>query len=756
MIQPRDPYSRPNSPWVCGGSSSIGQECPGPVQGRCAAQPKCRPIRMGSEWVATLDPRLGECPSGPLPDGQCCQGPATCAPRPSWRRYRSTFVWCCVALTFALLCWGLAPSQRAQFLAPGKLCSHHAQILNQDGGPGCAACHAAGDPSQSVLLGSLTGSGHHSTSTQSMLCLKCHAAQLTSGWELVAHNVDPTQLREKTALAIGIEAMSIPVKHTGIACATCHREHQGPDGDLNRMTDRQCQTCHADNYECFETDHVEFTASYPARRRSKIAFDHVRHMSIHFADKNRTFDCRSCHVSDARHNVQLLAGYERSCQECHQEQIVGGESLTFLTLPWIDLEALRKHQFEIPAWPATAGKEFDGQVAPLLKVILSSNDEIRQALQQLPAQFQFSDVDVDNPRQVELAARIALEIGLMFDEWAVDPIESLRVRMSQALGCSPDDPSLERWLTTIPREELHRLKHHWFATSKAPTVAENELAAGALKSPQSEDSSPPGIDNVSAAVNSAQATAGDLGDQWLARNPLAEIDLRALITGEHAQAENLPAPDKPLDSPTGTDPETALMPDEATSQMPNGAVVPTENLAASLPVPSSGWQVDSQSLSIIYRPQAHADESIQSLLELVSKSERKESSTVVGELFRELTKDVAAGTCAKCHTIDRESESHVIHWRATYRDPTVRDFTVFSHAPHLVGPTQSNCSDCHILDGSRSNAHMFASDNPYSFQSNFATMKVGLCATCHREGGTSNSCTTCHSYHVGSRVISAD
>jgi hypothetical protein len=668
-----------------------------------------------------------------------------------------------VALTFALLCWGLAPSQRAQFLAPGKLCGHHAQILSQNDGPGCAACHAAGDPRQSALLGNLWGSGHHATTTQPTLCLKCHDAQLTPHWQLVAHNVDPNQLREKTALAIGVDATSIPVNHAAIACATCHREHQGSDANLSRMTDRQCQTCHVNYYHRFETDHVEFAANYPARRRSKIAFDHARHLSIHFADKNRPFDCRACHVADARHNVQLLAGFERSCQECHQEQIVGGESLELLTLPLIDLNALRQNQIDLPAWPATAGSQFDGQVSTLLKVLVSANEEIRQALQQLPAQFQFGDVDVDAPGEVELAASIAKEIGVMFDEWAIDPVESLRARLSRVLGCAPNDRSLEQWLATIPREDFQRLRDVWFAPSPTPiaatippTVAANDAAAGTLKTLPPADSSSGATDNITAPGNSSPGAADELGDEWLARNPLAEMDLRRLVSGEPTESETHSGNDEPPSPPVETDPATALAPSEATPQTPNGDVASPIELTLNRPVQRGGWQIDSQSLSIVYRPQAHADESVQALLELVSKSDQKESSAVVADLFRELTKDVAAGTCAKCHTLDRDSDAHAINWRATYRDPSTRSFTTFSHAPHLIGPTKTNCSDCHILDDRRSNTQQFASDNPFSFQSNFAPMKLGLCASCHREGGTSNSCTTCHSYHVGSRVISAD
>ncbi len=490
MNQLRDPYLRPNNHWECGSASGDCDPCPGPVGGRCPARPRCHPIKMGEKWVATLDPKLGKCVLGPLPNGQCCQGPGTCSPRPSLRAYRTAFVWCCVALTIAGLSFGFSKPRRAGFLAPGPLSSHHAQVLKGEGFDRCTACHEAASQTISQWLASTLGVGHHATTSQPQLCLRCHGEQFAESLALAAHNLDPDVLGQFTARVSGA---AIPTSHSHrepIACSTCHREHHGSTFNLSQLTDRQCQTCHATQFQSFESNHLEFPASYPLRRRSRIAFDHAAHQAVHFASKNREFDCRSCHVADALQNVQLLQSYERTCQECHQQQVLENESLTLLTLPWIDTEAIRQSGSAVPQWPAPASGQFDGSIPPLMKVLLAADPQARAALDQLGFEFQFSDVDRSNHDQVRLAAEVANGINALVDELAEDAVAALRHRLAQSLGCAEDAKPLNDWLASVPIDALRSLKATWFAQNGATSkltdqnswVARPESSMGVVKS----------------------------------------------------------------------------------------------------------------------------------------------------------------------------------------------------------------------------------------------------------------------------------
>lgn len=653
-------------------------------------------------------------------------------------------------LTLAGLCWGFSPKHQAQFLAPGSLTSAHAQLLRNDGMTACAACHETAQNPAAFSLANVFGAGHHST-TQSLLCLKCHTEQFPSEFMLAPHNLDPQQLREITARTIGVTVNQVTESHASIACATCHREHQGPDAELSRMTDRQCQSCHANVFHRFETDHVEFAADYPARRRSRIAFDHARHMSIHFIEKNRTFDCRMCHIGDAQQNVQKLVGFEQSCRECHEAQIVQGEGFSMLSLPWVDLGALGRAGVTMPPWPGAAGQQFDGQLSPLLKVLLAANPDVARTLAELPSGFQFGDVDPSNPEHVQRAATIAQEIARLVDEFSVDPRDTIERRMSQSLGCAPDSLDLQQWLSSLPLDELSDLKQIWFGSELSETTPHGDASA---QGPATAvpDATEVRTESQEAETNRATQSEPAVENTLLAANPLQGIDWEQLL---QESAPNL------TENPTPVMTETVPAPN--TLPMPPSEVPPTATVAVQSPggvspwrqqTHQEGWRIDRQTHSVAYRPRGHADPSLAPLLVLVASSERKGSDPVIAELFRSLTNDVAVGTCSKCHTIDRQGAAHRIQWKAEYRDPALRSFTKFSHAPHVLGGTSAQCQDCHQLDAQRSNAEHFRHDNPFSFQSNFAPLRIHQCAACHQQGMASPSCTTCHHYHVGSRVRS--
>ncbi len=786
MNKPRDSYLRPNSNWTCGGSGNECDHCPGPVAGRCSARPRCQPIKMGELWVPTLDPKLGTCLIGPLADGQCCQGPGACSPRMSLRGYRRAFTWCCVALTVAALFCGFSPRWRGEFLAPGPLTSHHAQVLAGQGIDRCAACHqSAAQPFTQWLASTATGN-HHGSTSQSQLCLKCHGDMLPQPTALAPHNLDPDTLAQYTAKLTGVST-SISNSHAeSLACSVCHREHHGADHELSTMTDRQCQTCHSTNYHSFESNHLEFAATFPARRRARIAFDHVTHKTTHFAGKSREFDCRACHIGDATQNVQLLASFESTCMECHQQQIEENEGLAIFSLPLIDLDAIRKSGSTVAAWPISATGQFDGRIPPLMKVLLSADPRVRGALEQLGPRFQFSDIDSTKVEQVRLAAAIANGIKTLIDELAIDTQATLRRRMAQSLGVSSDAPPLNDWLASVPADRLQTLKANWFARVTGPDddafkqsssslwiPSESDILARYNPSPTSRTKvsddqdlvpnplkdklrPPSGLANsqLPAAVKppgeapqpavtggtfrTGQASIPD--DELLANNPLCDGNLNNLKKPVAAAVVAV-APIEPADTvtPNANDNESS-------------AVELAGSVAHLQPSENSRWQIDNTTLNVEYRPVQHRDNSLKSLFDLIALSENKDGNPSVQQLFQQLSSDVGAGACGKCHTADRAATSHVVNWNASYRSATASGFTSFSHKPHLIDSSGQSCTNCHRLEVGRALTSQFHGDDPHKFASNFQPIRKSECATCHQRGMASNSCTQCHNYHVGNQI----
>ena len=179
----------------------------------------------------------------------------------------------------------------------------------------------------------------------------------------------------------------------------------------------------------------------------------------------------------------------------------------------------------------------------------------------------------------------------------------------------------------------------------------------------------------------------------------------------------------------------------------------------------SRWIRNDLSLSIDYVPDGHADRVIKAWYEIavLSKQNNEFNKTKLVNQISNLNS--RWGTCSTCHSIERSSQSidsqqsNPVHWQATYRDPNIRSWTNFSHGPHIIQPQSNDCQSCHVvrsgdeqeISGSRitpvSTAH---ANSPGDFH----PIRKQNCSSCHHKEGASNSCTTCHSYHIGSHIRS--
>ena len=170
----------------------------------------------------------------------------------------------------------------------------------------------------------------------------------------------------------------------------------------------------------------------------------------------------------------------------------------------------------------------------------------------------------------------------------------------------------------------------------------------------------------------------------------------------------------------------------------------------------SGWFRDDLNLAITYRPKGHADRFLVSWTNYVTSVPNADSRLETRHLFEKMTSAVdGVGLCRSCHTVDQLQSSgtealFTTNWAARYRDATLRDFTKFSHGPHLLN---ADCDSCHKLDPGSSNIEKFAHFSASHSSSNFEPITKNQCASCHAEGRADNSCTTCHSYHLGTKAM---
>jgi hypothetical protein len=228
-------------------------------------------------------------------------------------------------------------------------------------------------------------------------------------------------------------------------------------------------------------------------------------------------------------------------------------------------------------------------------------------------------------------------------------------------------------------------------------------------------------------VNSHLQQSNRDNSEWLAENPLAT----------DAGVNNVVVPTK----------KTINVPEKIADKFsPKKKLWPNE-----LPPHKLGWIRDDSIFQLRYQPSGHADPIIKNWIELVGELPEIEATNSLRPAFDRLLATGGIGDCRRCHTVDRiDDRSLQVNWKAKYRDPSMSDFTKFSHGPHLTLLELRDCSRCHQLENERSTTEQYAGFDGSQSGSNFATMKVSDCAACHRSGSAGNNCTQCHNYHVSS------
>jgi hypothetical protein len=166
--------------------------------------------------------------------------------------------------------------------------------------------------------------------------------------------------------------------------------------------------------------------------------------------------------------------------------------------------------------------------------------------------------------------------------------------------------------------------------------------------------------------------------------------------------------------------------------------------------PGGTWQHDNATLSIRYRPAAHADPVITGWLELMASVPVENRSPLTRAVFNELANPQAPGLCVSCHSVERLAGGGMqVNWRASNRVNEPRSFTKFSHSPHLAMPLFADCTTCHAIDGNAHGQTAYVGTDPCQFVSDFLPVTKRLCADCHTRSAAGDKCQSCHNYHVG-------
>ncbi|MDB6115334.1 MAG: hypothetical protein JWQ62_2279 [Lacunisphaera sp.] len=699
IIYNRKLYDRPQDEWTCGRAA---EGCPcilGPGKnGECRATGQCLPAKKGDRWVCTRAISLGAaCEPGPQPDGTCgCQVPP-CRPQRSLRAQRGRFTWLIVSLALGVVLLALWGQSSDEWSSPGPLTAQHAMSTQR-----CTDCHWSGPK---IPISAAARAVHLHQNDQ--LCIKCHDLGpngesphgATSAMLVALAQAQPLASVSPPPLLTAARNMGRPAE---LACATCHREHQGPEFDLKHMADQQCQVCHQTAFTGFAAGHPEFTG-YPYVRRTRLEFDHVAHFQKHFPDPRSPgpapTSCLQCHEPAQNGRQMLVRNFEQTCAQCHASQIegdsrAGAKGLVFLRLPGFDLAALQSAGAQVGEWPAFC----DGDLTPFMRWMLEGDENARAALATLGAQ-NLNDLAKATPAQKAAAAELLWSVkGLLADlvthgqqviMHRLGPPRKGGESASPHAGQFSADVALAAQRAWLPNL-LTEVAAHRRGENPAPPAAAIPVAVAAP---------------VVASAPKSAASDDLLSDPA----PESQAAAKPIATGPSAPA--------------------ALELDSAEDRVAAG-----------------GWYRQDETYTINYRPGGHADSFLTAWLEGTAGNQAPAAQAI----FVQLSGDRAPGVCMKCHTVDRSGPAIAVNWHAARPSADVRPFTTFKHDAHFSLMGAQGCSTCHTLDAKADYAGGFgANRDPAVFHSNFAPMSKNICAACHQPARAGDNCLECHNYHTG-------
>ena len=716
--------------------------------------------------------------------------------KPTLRKQRGMFTLAMTALTAGFLMIGLNSPWSNEFIAPGPLSSPHAQILGDMGSDRCAACHqqADGNFSQwamSVMGGAsanLSADHQHTPLTQSQLCMKCHEKNFAVDLALNPHNIPAEKM---SALTTKVPSSAFSIKSglglnhgSQIACNACHREHHG-DVSLSQLTDQQCQSCHQQTFHSFETDHPEFT-KWPLQRRQNIAFDHSTHFQKHFPANKTEFTCNQCHTADLTGNVQQTAPFEQSCGSCHAQQIAdsGDRGWALFALPMIDMKAVEGSGLSVGNWPRSATGDFDGDLPPMMQLLLAADDELRPVLQEIGSDFSFGDIDPDDRDDVANGVKLIWGIKRLLRDLANGGRDALADRLASATEKSVSQETVDAILAGLDERVFDATARRWLPDLERELDRRQSVSGEALGKNSADV-----INRDDVSLWQPNILARLAPQELLADNPLSgrPLNQESASVGEGLESSNQEVEFDPRNAPIVSSPKKTFTPgpdsellvdnplqsggggsfeipsaSAASSQgtsvqskatgKASGMKLPDEIAIASAAAKVSfqpGWYRSDVQFVIGYRPAEHADPLVKAWSDFVADNADADTALATRGLFEALTSATAAGNCRSCHTVDRlENDAFAFRWGGTTRDASAREFTKFSHRPHLTLPQLQDCQHCHQLDTTKSLTGAFDGFDGLVGVSNFAVVTKADCAACHRSGRTDSGCMQCHNYHV--------
>ena len=688
----------------------------------------------------------------------------------------------------------------AGWLSPGPLTAAHTQIGD------CATCHQEFDGGPTGWVHAAFSGPALREGSDSAMCLSCHK---TGAEPMKPHGVPDDRLRRATAGADGRSGpfrlefaeilMGSPADHDGgLACASCHGEHEGRDADLTVMGNDRCQSCHARKFRSFSEGHPEFGA-WPYERRTRINFDHVTHVRRHFEDADAAeapTGCVDCHQSDDQGRSMIVRGFETACASCHVGEVrgdnaTGSTGIPVITVPGLDVLSLREAGARIGEWPELSDRE----LTPFMRAVFASDPELSDALERFRS-LDPLDLRDAGEADIEAVERIAWATKNLIHDLVADGPPTLRPAVASGLGRNVERARAGDLLGGMSLDTVRQARAEWF-----PALAEEiarhrdgesvpmpgtEESAATDRDPAGEDASPDDVasgDDILGGdedtggggddILGGEETSGGGGDGILGGEEMSgdDDDILGATQAQGRGGDDIlggtePAGNGSDDILGGDAPEADGAEDILGGGTSGGgeglfadgdqAGSDTETMTATMPNPDpeqwgrlGGWYRDFYAL--LYRPGGHADRFLTGWLDLAGSALEAGNAQPAGAVFERLASPDGPGRCTKCHSVDeRDGGGMRVNWGTASATPGYREFTEFDHGPHFTLLTDDEgCATCHSFDRENDYAASFDDRDPDTYHSNFEPIERRTCEGCHNEQQAGNTCTQCHNYHVG-------
>lgn len=605
------------------------------------------------------------------------------------RRRRRMAGWA-VAVAAGLICLLLASPWSERMVMPGELSPPHATLTDR-----CDLCHQQGSGAVARAIGSLGGDHLVAGPVSNNQCIACHDR---GRFPLAAHSVDTGNLSVHNLRDEGsfiVELAHGYTDHESLSCITCHREHRGEESDITTFSDAQCQACHVQRFASFSKGHPPFER-YPFDTPQRIAFDHERHLNVHFADEEfrdrAPTDCRGCHTQSGDGRDMTIGSYENTCAACHADDIsgagrAGDRGIPVFSLPAVDLRALRDAGGTVGHWPVDA-RVIETPISPFLRLLLRADPRGESQLHVL-GRTNLLDLSDATEEQRDAALWLLWTTRSILDDIRSRGHVAITDRIETTLRRPLDPDTSGALLAGLPGDVLVEAIGRWLPDLEA------ELEAYRNGEP---------LPTVNRSHAGAADTAPDASGDGLAGDLLGDD----LLGGD-------------MEDPFADQPER---------EAGDAIRTPGEDWVA-----YGGWHLMDSSWGIHYRPVGHADPFLRAWTDVAASSGR-------GTILDLIAEPDAPGACVKCHA----RTSTGVAWRsqrALGSTRLSRPWTHFSHAPHLsLTDADDGCRTCHVPKAFNTRV-----DGHTRFNS-FLDINADQCNTCHQPERAGNSCLQCHNYHV--------